>query len=123
MKSIFPILLFLCVLTTACEKNAPEEVTYITIGTAGALTWTLTSDGNLTIQGQGAMPDYKYEHYAPWYEYRGEIKTVTIEDGVTSIGSGAFYYCDTLYVPAGCVGAYKANWVWNNAFTYIVEQP
>lgn len=50
----------------------------------------VSSTSTLTIQGSGAMSDYLD---APWYSYRGDIKTVVIKDGVTSIGEYAFQYC------------------------------
>ncbi len=69
-------------------------------GTCGDnLTWTLnTGSGILTISGTGEMTNYTYgfSPNTPWYSYRSSIKTVTIEDGVTSIGSYAFYYCSSL---------------------------
>ena len=55
-----------------------------------------TSTGTLTIQGSGTMTGYSYSSFAPWYSYRSNIKTVVIKDGVTSIGSYAFYYCNGL---------------------------
>ncbi|MDR1562556.1 MAG: leucine-rich repeat protein [Dysgonamonadaceae bacterium] len=70
-------------------------------GTTGPLTWDL-SNGTLTVSGEGAMPNYVYVnsgyiHYdAPWYSYNFSITTVLVETGVTSIGDGAFYYCDGL---------------------------
>ena len=69
-------------------------------GTCGAqgdnLTWTLdTETGVLTISGTGEM-----EHYAwsdtPWYSYRKNIKTVDIQNGLTSIGYEAFCDCSSL---------------------------
>lgn len=63
----------------------------ITLGTSGKCgdnaTWNV-ADGVLTISGTGAMSDYET---SPWQEY--EIDAVIIEDGVTHIGSCAFYYC------------------------------
>jgi hypothetical protein len=38
------------------------------------------------------MPNYEYEG-APWYDYRSNITTVVIENGVTSIGNYAFNFC------------------------------
>ena len=64
-------------------------------GTCGDnLKWTLSS-GTLTISGAGAMMNYSWDS-APWYSYRESIKTVIIEDGVTSIGSTAFNNCSSL---------------------------
>lgn len=60
-------------------------------------TWELV-DGTLTISGSGET-DYYYADqgvYAPWYEQRGAITSVVIEDGVTGIGDYAFYDCGNL---------------------------
>ena len=54
----------------------------------------VSSTGTLTIQGSGAMRDYSSS--APWYSYKDDIKTVIIEDGVTSIGYAAFSRCSGL---------------------------
>ena len=51
------------------------------------LTWTLTEDGTLTISGTGEMVRL---WNAPWHDYQDSIKTVVIEDGVTSVGESAF---------------------------------
>ena len=64
-------------------------------GTCGGnLTWALDSEGTLTISGTGAMTDYSNDSNAPWYSSRSSIKSVIIENGVTSIGDYAFciYY-------------------------------
>lgn len=56
------------------------------------LTWAL-ADGILTISGTGAMKDYGYSGRAevPWYDQRNTITKVVFENGVTHIGSFAFY--------------------------------
>ena len=56
------------------------------------LTWEL-NDGTLTISGTGAMKDYGYSGRAevPWYDQRDTITKVVFENGVTHIGSFAFY--------------------------------
>ena len=60
------------------------------------LTWTLTADGKLTISGTGAMKDYNAaENLSPAY-MNSDVKKVVIEDGVTSIGYGAFSDCSSL---------------------------
>ena len=62
------------------------------------LTWDLT-DSTLTISGTGAMTDYSIyslSNRAPWYSSSSSITSVVINDGVTSIGNGAFYYCTSL---------------------------
>ena len=61
------------------------------------LWWDLNENGVLTITGQGAMENYSlYENQAPWYNHSDMIESVTIGEGVTSIGSYAFAYCTEL---------------------------
>ena len=65
-----------------------------TSGTCGDnLIWELSDDGTLTISGTGAMTDYLLSS-APWDVL--EVNEVIVEDGVTSIGVGAFYECSSL---------------------------
>lgn len=66
-------------------------------GTCGnSLTWTLCSDGELIVEGTGAMADYSYSSTSPWTQYIDNIKKLTIKDGVTSIGNRAFSECSLL---------------------------
>ena len=48
-------------------------------------------NGTLTIRGTGEM--YDYDGSSPWYSLRGHIKTVVVEEGVTTIGNDAFRAC------------------------------
>ena len=50
--------------------------------------------GLLTISGTGEMNGYFY--VCPFSEIESLIKEVVIEDGITSIGIQAFYYCTSL---------------------------
>ena len=59
---------------------------------AGEVTWTLDYDGTLTISGNGAMYE---DGYSPWMNDEN-IKRVVIENGITSIGVGAFNECSNL---------------------------
>ncbi len=66
-------------------------------GTCGDnLTWTLSTDGVLTISGMGDMYNYSDETVVSWYSYRDEITSVVIDNEVTSIGNNAFYDCTNL---------------------------
>ena len=56
--------------------------------------WSLDSDGVLTIRGSGKM--YSNLVCAPWYSQRESIRSVVIEQAVTSIGDFAFYDCTSL---------------------------
>ena len=72
-------------------------------GTDGNITWSLDSNGKLTISGTGKMKNYSSKSYsgtyatsAPWGQYHKTIKSVVIGNGVTSIGNYAFYSCSSL---------------------------
>jgi len=84
------IALVLCVLILPLKADAAEITAS---GTCGEnLTWTLDSEGTLTISGTGAMANYDtYSSTAPWYNQRRSIFSVVIEEGVTTIGYAAFY--------------------------------
>ena len=62
--------------------------------TPGTVTWTLDANGLLTIQGKGAMRDYGSRSPGPWGAEG--VKTVVIEEGVSSVGGYAFYGCKAL---------------------------
>ena len=69
---------------------------YTIIGTCGEnLTYILTK-GELVISGTGAMTSWSNHTDVPWHSYRNNIKSVTISNGVTSIGKYAFYYNENL---------------------------
>ncbi len=56
------------------------------------LYWNIT-DSTLTIFGTGAMYDYAFEDFSPWYTHKESLKTLVLEEGMTSIGEYAFYRC------------------------------
>lgn len=60
-----------------------------------SLTWNLDEIGILTISGTGDMYDYS-EEPAPWSEYSDIITSITIDYGVTSIGTSAFTGCSNV---------------------------
>ena len=62
------------------------------------LTYTFNSStGLLTISGTGSMSNYNYlRHIYSPFRRNSSIKAVVIENGVTTIGSEAFYECSGL---------------------------
>ena len=52
--------------------------------------------GILEINGTGDMTDYSTFSDVPWYNYKENIKSVTVENGITSIGDYALYDCSNL---------------------------
>ena len=59
-----------------------------------SLYWELV-DTTLHITGKGEMYDYK-SNTAPWKLLVSSIKSLSVSEGTTSIGDGAFYYCSSL---------------------------
>ena len=62
-----------------------------TSGTTGPLTWKYdTGTKTLTISGKGDMPNYTWEHPAPWQDHSQEMLMLVVEEGITGIGDHAF---------------------------------
>ena len=84
----------------ALMPTAAFAATEVASGTCGAednnLTWTLDSDGTLTISGTGAMKEYEDYTKRPWVAHKNEIKKVVIGENVTTIGKHAFEDCSQL---------------------------
>ena len=100
------VLAVMMALALGTGSVSAEEATIIASGYCGKdgsnVTWTLDSTGLLTINGKGMMKDYEHTYYAtsktyitsaPW---RNQVKSVSIQNGVTSIGDGAFSGCTGL---------------------------
>lgn len=98
MKKIFTALLCALVFFTFCIFSASAANYSGECGESGNnVTWALdTSTGILNISGSGAMKDYTDFSKVPWKQYLNYIKTVSVANGVTSIGMYAFYKCTTL---------------------------
>ena len=90
MKKLFVFIFCGLLIVTGCKKDKP----LLESGTIGELTWTLSSDGTLTISGIGKIPSY-YTDSPSWTKEL--IHAVVINDGVTSIGYKAFYECHWLW--------------------------
>lgn len=91
-----------------------------TIGYEQNLTWTMTfADSTLTISGTGEM-GYINE-YESWQPFSSSVAKVVIEEGVTSIASGAFRYHSNLRsatIPSSVthieLGAFSETALYNN---------
>ena len=89
--------------TALLPVNTYAEGSIVGSGSCGySVNWTLNSEGKLTISGSGEMYNYGIYHQGdtPWSQtadYTNEtIKTVVIENGVTTIGNVAFSDCTML---------------------------
>ena len=100
MKKKFLLLFITCLLAANSFAQAGEEE--IISGTCGDhLTCVFNrSTGVLTISGTGAMWDFYLNEDrvtgAPWSLHRADLKTVVMEQGITSIGLQAFNLCQSL---------------------------
>ena len=97
MKKVLSLLLSLAMLlsiVSVVDFSAYADT--LTTGKCGDnVKYSFESDtGTLTISGTGDMYDYS-SNKSVFYD-NGKIKTVIIEKGVTSIGSGAFENCTRL---------------------------
>lgn len=100
-KRVLSFLLAFAMLCSMLPQVAlPAAAATVTAsGTCGEnLTWTLDSNGILTISGTGNMYDYGDNGVGvqPWEAYCKDIVSVVIEAGVTGIGYAAFASCEKL---------------------------
>ena len=73
----------------SCYEKCEGHTFPITGAVTDAITWSLSEDFTLTLEGIGAMPDFTYKG-VPWGEYKSCIKLAVIGEGITSVGSYAF---------------------------------
>ena len=65
-------------------------------GVIGNISWSLDlTTGHLILEGSGDLP-IETEGGAPWQDFARDIRKVTIDSGITSIGNYAFYDCVNL---------------------------
>jgi len=85
--------------------------------------WTLDSNGLLSIEGTGKMPDWSVgERPAPWDKIREQIQSVFISDTVTGIGGYAFYGCKNLtqiHIPDSVISIGKGTFEYCTGLTQI----
>ena len=97
ISNFLSIILTLIMVISIIPMSAITSNAYVYSGECGDnVTWSYnTSTYTLTISGTGDMYDYSYNN-RPWESYEDDIKTVVINNGVTTIGDWAFYDCDSL---------------------------
>ena len=103
-KRIFSFVLAVLMIASLLPAAA-LAADFVASGTCGAegdgsnLTWTLDSDGTLTISGTGAMKDFTSDESfmifpeTPWNQHTKDIHKIVVSDGVTTIGNCAFLAC------------------------------
>lgn len=91
MRKFKMILFAVCLLCLLSCSSALAATDVIASGDCGAngdnVTWELTADGVLTINGSGEMKDYN-TNTAPWSNQ--SVQQIIITEGVTHIGAYSF---------------------------------
>ena len=110
---------------TSGWKHYTLQPVYTSSGTCGAngnnLTYILC-DSVLTISGTGAMMDWETEADVPWNSYRGDIKSISLPEGLTNIGRCAFCSCDNLMqviIPSGVTSIGRAAFSGNQNLSSV----
>ena len=83
------------------------------------MTWSLDEQGTLTFSGSGEMYDYPYESQ-PWLDYLDQINKVVVEEGVTSIGAGAFWSASNYQLTGGLTLPSTLETIGDHAFQYCM---
>lgn len=65
-------------------------------GNEESVSWSIDTNGILTISGAGSMMDYSSENPSPWTIAKPIITKVVIGEGVKAIGDYTFYGCTEL---------------------------
>ena len=98
-----------CTFYQCADKCAGHE--FPITGNFGELSWSLGEDHVLTLCGVGQMPSLSAPG-APWSEYSYGVRSVLIEDGITSVGDCVFAdaaHLETVTLPASVLSlGYKA---------------
>ena len=103
MKKIFTPFLFIVATLLLCSTTVKGD----SGTTDDGLSWDLTN-GVLTISGTGAMRDYATSTYnggkkSPWYASRASVTKIVVNEGVTALGTYAFYgstQCSEISLPS-----------------------
>ena len=87
--------------TAAVQDIEEENSTVTNTGSCGEnVTWSLDSDGVVTVSGTGEMSNYGwYGDVNPnrvFQDLSGSVCKVVIEDGVKNVGSGVFFRLENL---------------------------
>lgn len=88
-------------ITVETPEDVPEQGTateggYYGVNMGDNIEWTFDKNtGTLTLYGNGEMYDLPDGEKAPWRkDFRQQVQHIVIKDGITSIGTKAFYAID-----------------------------
>ena len=66
------------------------------IAACGASCVATFFEDKLVIEGSGSMTNFQFERNTPWFKYNVDISSITISNGITSIGAYSFRSFDKL---------------------------
>lgn len=94
LKRLLPICICLCLCLGTVVVLADDAVS----GSCGSgVSWSYdASSGELVISGNGAITDFENVVMIPWKEYCSDIRSITVEEGVTGIGDYALSWCENV---------------------------
>ena len=96
-RMICAVLIMALLLALMPALALADEAQTITGKLGETITWSFEPiDGVLTVDGEGAMPDFTYSEGAPWYLYRSRLFKAVLDEKITSIGAYAFNECARL---------------------------
>lgn len=94
MKKLFNSLLIICLAVCTFAMMASAKTVGGKCGKNAD--WSIDTDtGAFTVSGSGEMDNYD-PRTTPWNGYLKQVKTVTVESGITSIGEWSFAFCEEL---------------------------
>ena len=78
--------------TTTAKAPEAEPFKAVSGEIEGGISWNITDDGVLTVSGKGKIPkmDGGYDY---WKEYKENITSIIVSEGITEIGESAFLSC------------------------------
>lgn len=93
MKKVLSLFLSLITAFLIFTASVPVAFAAEYSGACGSgVYWNLdTYSGELVISGSGSMNNYSADDMPSWSAYQNYIKSVSVSDGVTSVGDYAFY--------------------------------
>lgn len=102
MKKIISAILALAlvVTTTFCVSFSASAATSGNCGAVGSkVNWSYNAASKtLSLTGTGTIKNYGVTgiNKVPWYDYREEITTINVGEGITALGQACFFYCINL---------------------------
>lgn len=103
--------------------SIPMSATYLISEKWDTLSWEFNlATGHLNVLGNGPMKDLAYGSDCAWNIYKNAIRSASVGEGVTSIGSAAFCKCGNLKsieLPASVTSIYADAFADCTALTSI----